>query len=451
MRYLFIALIMIMGAFSFGQTPKQLTNLADIPSIGKVVPLNYPGFAWGEGRPGDGNTNGYSTFNPVNSTGEYLMVYRTDASVGVVNLKTGKYECTIPLTQYNPVYSALQPRWDRSPGYSNHVIYSIGNRLVRQPFNSFAAAETIITLVSPKIFYPDGHEEGDVTIDGKYLGTMICDPYNPTTKFYENIECVVVDIVGRKLLPGRVTQRVNAFRMSPDGKYSIVLPHDGLIGAATRYYRTADVAAGDMSKPIHVDSATKWMSNLNGQGQSVGHTGHAVLSNGRWVLTYQDNVDDLMKYFDPETGKSKAFFRHADMAYGGQHMCSGGPANKVIMSTYDPLSKDIPGQQYMYKILVFDLPTSTVQVLGSTATVRATNVNGDYYFTEAWASTDGKNVYWASNKDGADNLEVVSIPIGPAPIVTPVPTPVVTPTPTPAPGKPGRVWRVEGSVRVWEE
>ena len=151
---------------------------------------------------------------------------------------------------------------------------------------------------------------------------------------------------------------------------------------------------------------------MNGQGQSIGHNGWAYDQDGNEVLVYQDNVDDWMKAFDPEKGKSFNIYYMGWWGWdGGFHIGSmKNPALKgwMFYSSYenkpeqDGTARWDENQMMMIEVKPWDeADPPRIWRLASTQNLWRS------YMSEAWAAIDprGRHIIWAANRGATTNLE----------------------------------------------
>jgi hypothetical protein len=408
----------------------KLSNIAQIPAFYAKFPTALPlgggrTMAGAEGNPNAGQFNSYSRVNCENLDGTLIMAQRSDGTFSVLKADTGEFLGTIPGSSQNPVHSGLNPRWARD-GKPLEIVWCghDWNKVMRQTWDKPTTQAEVCTAPSGHIFFNNGGE-GDLSDDGRFMPVKLSTGYSGG--FYQGVKCGVVDIVNKKLLPGLVPGNPNGLDVSPCGTWLAYTDHEGkAVNGPNKFFRIADLAAGTVA-PLHIDSA------ITSGVQSVGHAGWAKSATGATVFVYQDNRDDMFKYFDPALGKSTAILTFLEMFgqwKGGQHIGRHGDPGWFCLSTYDctPLP-DGSWHPWANAIVMVELATKKGVIVTPTKTKFAG------YFSEAYAciSKDGRRVYWGGNDNGADNLElnVAAVPVPTGGQVPP--TGPVDPTPTPAP------------------
>ena len=243
-----------------------------------------------------------------------------------------------------------------------------------------------------------------------------------------NVKLVVFDIQTKQFLPGVISQNPNAIDISPTGQWLAILPHGTVPGDLVninRLYKISDLAAGDISKPVYVDSC--YYNSV----RSIGHNGWAYDKNGDEVLVYQDNRDDWMKAFNPDTGQSYIIFKGGThtTTYDGQHIAAiknPGSNGWFLMSTYGG-SGWTKNQLLMFEVksLTYTEDANNCTGMGGPNPVYVPQ--SDYprvwrigasenrytgsYDTEGFASINMLNnkIYVGANWNSTDNLEVYRI------------------------------------------
>ena len=383
-----------------------------------------------------GVTNGYSKFMPTNDDNSLMMAWASWGFQGMYRMSDMAFLGTVPFNSANPLPANADPRFDRGgdPARKNTITFAVegGNVIQRQVWNLPSSQQTLCTAPTGFKFFSAGSED-DVSDDGTKRVFAISTGYNQTTGHWDNVRTGVADLATGILLPGQPLGQPNAVDMSPDGKYFAWLNHEGFASSApNRFYLVSKLAQGDITGFIQLDSTINQgtINNVPGLIQSIAHNGWAQLASGEWVFLYQDNRDDTIKAFSFTTRQSTIVLNLALLGLPNNHISRGGPLGYFVLSTYGSYYPNALNQS----IMLVEIATGKITELCTTQTKWA------QYFTECWASIDRFNqyIYWASNLNGADNLEIQRVAVKitqPGPTLTPTPTPkpIVTTTPTPAP------------------
>lgn len=416
--------------------PVRVTDIADVAKFYAANPKAIPSEAASrdasvlDGKPGDGFTAGYAKCNPLDAAGKLLLAPRSDGRIGVYDWAAHKFLGTLAMSASKELNTIFDPTWDRNR--AGWVTWHDVDwpRVMRQPWDSPSSATQVAKLPDGYVLFSNGGE-ADTDDKGLYYAVKRSKGgYAPATGKYQAPQCGVCDLTAGKFLEGWVDGNPNAIDIAPNGKWFAWLNHEDAAAAEpNRLYRIADLAAGEI-KPVMVDSAvtTGVISGVRMPVKSLGHNGWAYLADGRCVLVYQDNRDDWMKFFDPETGKSTRICTLAAIGGVGQHIARAGRPGFALVSTYGAGLADP-------QICWLELATGKVTKVCSTNVKAAWTIYnpGNAYFTEGYASVDvkGENAFYAGNLAGTDNLEAYRVVL-PAPGGA-VPTPTPTPTPTPPP------------------
>lgn len=398
-------------------TGLRLTRMTDLTDVSYYLSLN-PGLpprnqdkpvTLCDGQPGAGFSNGYSKYPLVNVTGEFMMAFRPDGLVAIYKFKPPTYYRTMAQSETNGLTEQNDPRWSRLPGEATILYYWLGDTLYKQDVTVGLASAQVVLRAECQgegRIYSGG--ENDFDWSGRYWAAKF-GHYDQAAGRFVNVRCGVVDLVGRRVLPGAVAQDPNAIDMSPSGEWLAILPHSSGtdLAAGNRFYRRTDLEAGDTSRPVLVDSA------VVGGVRSIGHNGWGYNQQGEEVLVYQDDRDDGFKYFNPKTGASTQIFTMGLWGYSwGQHIASQkNPAlpGWTLMSITGKSGGGDEASFQVNQLVMLELkPWSEGPRLW-----RLGNTNNRYqnYWSEAFASLDtrGRAVYWAGNWRGTDNLEIYQL------------------------------------------
>ncbi|MCL5271713.1 MAG: hypothetical protein M1457_14425 [bacterium] len=359
-----------------------IARLTDVADIHAVAGANW-GPRWApDGKSGAGFYNGYARWTNVNATGEYLIAFRTD-NHSCLYKTDGTWMGPVTPDRNHAIGESAEIRWDRSgrPGAATRIFYHFDGRFYQQDvLQGYASAELIHDLSRVGIQSTGDMDGSD---DARYWALRL-----------RNGKCVVLDAYERKLLDGQITQSPNGLDVSPSGKWFVVVASSPIPEHQFRFYRIADLAAGDTSRPVYLPTA------------SAGHNGWAYTKAGHEALVYQDNTTDWFCAFDPETRENIRMAPLAELGPHANNHIGRMPKSRpgwALFSTYTGLHDSWAyNQLFMIEVAPAE-SRPRIWRLGSTW-----NAYTGKYFSEAFASIDtaGQHVYWASNWLGSDNLEI---------------------------------------------
>ena len=430
------------------QAQERITNVADVAAYYQQNPTAYPTrdgrtMAALDGKPGDGWTPVYSKANPVNSTGELLMVRGTNDTTGVYRLADNDhlgigsaFLGIIAGSREGILSSIYEPAWDRSvdPARADWIWFHDHNwpRFGTQKFNDPTTYQQRGTAPAGMHFI-NGGGEGDLDDAGRYMAVkMIPSSGGYVGGHFVNVKVGVIDLVAGKVLPGLVDGNPNAIDVTPDGKWLAMLPHAAALAEGNRFYSIADLARGDVTAPVIAQTAQKMHADWGVPYRSVGHNGFGRDRAGKVWWIGQDNINDDIFKMDPANGipirlcSLYELTASAPPVSPGQHIARQGPPGFAVYSTYNVADPSIG---------LLDLETGARIVKGSMR-LKAASGSGGWFFSEGYAASDaaGAWAYYGANADGGDNLECFRMALtGEAPTPTPTPTPAPTPSPTPTP------------------
>lgn len=391
-----------------------------------------------DGDPIQGIYNGYSKYPSQSPDGRWALASRTNA-------QTMSWRLSNPITFMNILAATYangvggddsEVRWDRKTGQSGWVTFLYKGRLKRMNVEGgLASAENLSPVFSGSAVTSGAEDDWDDS--GRYFAVYL----QGTTQI------AVYDRNTNALLSGKISASPNAVDISPSGTWLVIFPGVDSSDPAyqVRFYRISDLAAGNVSSPIPLDSSYKNPDPDPAKfddRRSVGHNGWALDALGNEVFVYHDNYGDGdsgcgycdLKYFNPaaqspasvgvgQLGPEFELWRSGLVPAAGLHiarMSNQSTKGWALMSTYGsgnttpPTSKLWGGDALLMVELKPHAQNPRIWILGSTQT-QVDGYTEKPYFNESFAnmSLDGQSIYWGSNWKGTDNLEVYRMQLPP--------------------------------------
>jgi hypothetical protein len=385
-------------SFTEPNTGHKITRISDVNDVVQLTGLNC-GYPWTiNGNPREGHYNGYSRHFNVNVTNEYAIAFRTNNHSSLYRLSDNKWMGPLTPNQYHALGEGKEIRWDLSgrPGTEYDIYYHVDQFVYKQNVLSGYKSQVLIaTLPSPIKATADQ----ELSNNARYMAVELTN--------YDNC---LIDLYNKTILPGKINQDTSGLDISPSGKWFVMVTSAGTEYATKgfRFYRISDLANNDVSKPLYLPSAI-----TNGV-RSVGHNGWGIDYKGNEVLVYQDNRDDWFKAFDPENQIEYKIFNYAELGWDtNQHVSRFININNkgwFLLSTYGVENSTWANNQMFMVEIKNAAEGPRIWKLGSTFCWRYDLAKIDIggYFSEGFASLDkdAKNIYWASNWFGKDNLEL---------------------------------------------
>ena len=266
------------------QAQERITNVADVAAYYASNPTAYPTrdgrtMATLDGKPGDGWTPVYSKANPVNSTGELLMVRGTNDTTGVYRLADNDslgigsaFLGIIAGSREGILSSIYEPVWDRSgdPARADWIWFHDHNwpRFGCQKWSDPTTYQQRGSAPAGMHFI-NGGGEGDLSDDGRFMAVKLIPSVGGYVGgHFVNVKVGVIDLVAGKVLPGLVDGNPNAIDITPDGRWLAMLPHAAALAEALNVHRRSRAQAQSALEQTFKDLQAKPLNPRDVEGMT---------------------------------------------------------------------------------------------------------------------------------------------------------------------------------------